>query len=609
MGNPLPARLGRRMRQHRLGCPGGNAPVSDDPLPGAPYCRRAVGGRPIGETPARYLLANGPIWTGDPAQPWAQAVVVRGRDLIHVGTRDAADAHIDAGTELIDLRGRMCLPGFIDAHNHLAAMALSKLGVNLSGIVGREAILAAIRDWVTGQPSDAPLRGHGWMPDSFEERSPRREWLDAITGDRPMYLFSADAHDSWFNTAAMRAAGIGPATADPDPGAQYWVRDREGTPTGHAVEAAATIPIVVAQGLFSVENVRAAQQLTLQPAPSWGMTAYFEAGIVVGATSADSRWVYEDFVAQDQAGTLPVRVGGSFWTRTPTDDPDAIVEGLRRWHRELRSEHVQINTCKMWADGTLMSGGALLLEPCHGHAADDLGAMTFPPEAIEAQIEAVQAAGFDMHIHVDADGSARVVLDAYERVLDRRRRDGHSESPRHVLAHNSIVAPDDIGRYAQLGIIANCTPLWGTDYNGQYIDIYTNLLGAERMEERLLPYGDLVRAGTTVTYGSDIPGVDIPEIPPLIQIEALLTRKRPGYPDDPPLVERQRIGLHDALRGYTANGAYQLRLDHRTGVLRPGMAADLTVLGEDLFRVAPHEIHDVPVLLTMMDGRITHDER
>ena len=552
-----------------------------------------------------YLLAGGPIWTGDPAQPWAQSVVVRGRDLVHVGTRDGADDFVDGATHLIDLDGRMCLPGFIDAHNHLASMAVAKLGVNLSGLVGRGAVLAAVREWVSGQPPDAPLRGHGWMPDSFEQRSPRREWLDEITGDRPMYLFSADAHDVWFNTAAMRDAGIGPVTPDPDPGAQYLVRDPDGTPTGHAVEAASYMPVILAQGLFSVANVRTAQQLTLQVASSWGLTAYFEAGAVAGPTSADARWIYEDLIDQDEAGTLPLRVAGSYWTRTPNDDPADIVDHLMAWHCELRSEHVQINTCKMWADGTFMSGGAQVLSPCRGHASDDLGAMTFPPGHIEAQIEATAAAGFDMHIHIDADGSARVVLDAFERVLRRRGQEGR----RHALAHNSMVDPADIGRYAQLGVIANCTPLWGTDYNGQYIDIYTSMLGAQRVEERLFPYGDLVRSGAVVTYGSDIPGVDIHEGPPLIQIEALLTRKRSGHRDDVPLVARQRIGLHDALRGYTANGAFQLRLEHRTGTLTAGRAADLTVLGADLFRIDPHEIHAVPVVLTMMDGRITHDAR
>ncbi len=556
-----------------------------------------------------YLLTNGSIWTGDAAQPWAQAVVVRGRDLVHVGTLQDADDFVDSATELVDLKGGMCLPGFIDAHNHLASMAISKLGVNLSGIVGRDAVLAAVDAWVTDQPEDAPLRGYAWMPDSFEERSPRREWLDEITGDRPMYLFSADAHDMWFNTAAMREARIDRSTPDPDPGAQYWVRDPDGTPTGHAVEAASYMPIIIAQDLFSVANIRAAQQLTLHAAPSWGLTAYFEAGAAAGPRSADARWIYEDLIAQDHAGNLPVRVAGSYWTRSPNDDPAAIVDGLKSWHSELRSAHLAINTCKMWADGTFMSGGALVLSPCIGHAPDDLGAMTFPPQNIEAQIEATQAAGFDMHIHVDADGSTRVVLDAYERVLRRRRARNGPEKPRHTIAHNSMVDPADIGRYAQMGIIANCTPLWGTDYNGQYRDIYTRMLGADRVEERLLPYGDLVRSGATVTYGSDIPGVDISEGPPLIQIEALVTRKRPGYPDDLPLVPRQRIGLHDALRGYTANGAYQLRLEHRTGSLTAGKAADLTVLGADLFRVDPGEIHSVPVVLTMMDGRITHDAR
>lgn len=555
--------------------------------------------------PDSFLLTNGPIWTGDPSQPWAQALVVRGHDLVHVGTRAGAEEHLDGDTELIDLRGGMCLPGFIDAHNHLAALALSKLGVSVAGIVGRDAVLAAIREWVTAQPADAPLRGYAWMPDSFAERSPRREWLDEITGDRPMYLLSADSHDCWFNTAAMRAAGIDAHTPDPDPGAQYWVRDADGTPTGHAVEGASLMPILLAQDLFSVENVRQAQAMTLQRGPSWGITSYFEAGVVIGASSEDSRWVYEDLIEQDLAGGLPLRVVGSYWTRSPSDDPEAIAAGLARWNAELRSDHVTIPTCKMWADGTFMSGGALLLSPCCGHDHGDRGTMTFSPEQVEAQIDAVQRAGFDMHVHIDADGSLRVVLDAFEAVRRRRGLEGR----RHVIAHNSMVDPIDLPRFAELGLIANCTPLWGTDYNGQYRDIYTRMLGEERVEERLFPYGDLVRSGATVTYGADMPGVDIHEIPPLIQIEALLTRQRPGFPDDRPLVDRQRIGLHDALRGYTVDGAHQLRLDHRTGALVTGRAADLTVLGADLFRIDPHEVHSVPVLLTMMDGRITHDAR
>jgi predicted amidohydrolase YtcJ len=159
------------------------------------------------------------------------------------------------------------------------------------------------------------------------------------------------------------------------------------------------------------------------------------------------------------------------------------------------------------------------------------------------------------------------------------------------VCHNTFVHPDDVKRFAQLGVIANCTPLWGTDYDGNFHDMYVEKLGAARMDERLYPYGDLVRSGAVVTYGADIPGVQIREIPPLTQIES------------------QRIGLHDALRGYTINGAYQLRLEDKVGSLQAGKHADITVLGENLFAVQPPDIHAVVVRMTMMDGRITHDAR
>ena len=261
---------------------------------------------------------------------------------------------------------------------------------------------------------------------------------------------------------------------------------------------------------------------------------------------------------------------------------------------------------KKWADGTSLSGGALLLlQPFEGCATgDEYGHMTFSQDHIEQQIELAQRAGFDMHIHIDADGSARVVLDAIEALQGRI---GRGTSRPCVTTRSSI--PMDVKRFAALGVIANCTPLWGTDYDGNFYDMYTQKLGPARMDERLYPYGDLVRSGAVVTYGADIPGVQIREIPPLIQIESLLTRKRPGFPRDRALVPRQRIGLHDALRGYTINGAYQLRLEDKIGSLQAGKHADITVLDENLFDVEPQDIHAVAVRMTMMDGRITHDAR
>lgn len=545
------------------------------------------------------VFRGGSIYTMNPSQPWAQCVVVDGGLITHVGSDAEGRSLAPAGAEVVDLKGGMLLPGFVDAHDHLAMMGVGKLGVDLSGVIGKDAILDRIRTYVRSNPGLAVYRGFGWYPGSFTEPSPRREWLDEITGDVPMVVNSADIHDLWFNTAAMRAAGVSASTPDPEEN-QYYVRDADGTPSGHAVEGATVLPILAAVGTFTVAAFREAQALTLDHAPSYGITSYFEAGVFMGATSADSEPVYANFIERDLAGTLDVRIAGSYWTRSESDDPRAIAAGLTDWNTRLRSPHVSIAHCKMWADGTLFSGGALLMQPSCG-AHPSLGQMTFSLDHIAAQTRAVQEAGFDMHIHVDADGSAHTVLNAIEQVQQQIGRG----NARHVIAHNTLVSPDDVDRYAALGVLANCTPLWGTDYHGQYRAIYTELLGAERVEERVFPYGDLVRSGAVVTYGADLPGVDVDEVPPLIQIESLLTRKRPGYPDDAPFVERQRIGLHDALRGYTINGAYQLRKEAEIGSIEVGKRADLVALQADLFGVRPEEVHSVPITLTMMDGRIT----
>ena len=551
-----------------------------------------------------YIFVGGSIYTMDPAQPWAQALVVRDNTIVHVGTEADAKAFTDSETTRVDLAGGMCLPGFIDAHNHLASMALTKLGVSIARLKGREAILARIKEWIDEQPADAPLRGYGWWPDVFEERSPRREWLDELTGDRPMTILSGDSHDLWFNTAAMKAAGIDANTPDPDPGSQYYKRDEDGTPTGHAVEAAASVPILYAVGYFTPEGFAAAQALTIDPAPSWGITSYMEAGILVGESSDDAEPIYQMLIARDNAGQLPLRIVGTVWTRDPRDNPQVIADTLTDWNARLRSEHVSVSICKLWSDGGHMAHGALMLDPFTDDPST-CGSMTFPQEAISAQIEATQRAGFDMHIHVDADGSARTVLDAFQSVFDKIGNAG----TRHTVAHNSMVAPEDINRYAEMGLLANITPLWATDKDGLYWDIYTKLIGPERIQDRLYPYGDLVRSGTTVTIGADIPGVDIHEIPPLIQIQAAVTRKEPGFPDQRPLVERQAIALHDALRAYTVNGAYQLRMEDLVGSLEVGKRADIVVLGSNIFTTPVDEIYQIPIKLTMMDGLITHDDR
>jgi predicted amidohydrolase YtcJ len=208
-----------------------------------------------------------------------------------------------------------------------------------------------------------------------------------------------------------------------------------------------------------------------------------------------------------------------------------------------------------------------------------------------------------MHIHAEGDATIRIVLDAIEDVQTRLGSQGR----RHTMCHIALAHPDDVKRFKSLGVIANGTPLWATNYNGVEVERFNRLYGAKRVEERVLPYGDLIRSGATVTFGADIPGVDIDEIPPLLQLEAAVTRKRPGFPDDPAMVVRQRMSVEEAICAYTINGDYQLRLEDQIGSIEVGKKADLIVLGANLFGVDSEDIHNVPVLLTLMDGKARHD--
>lgn len=546
-------------------------------------------------------FSGGTVFTVNDEQPLAEALVVSDGEISYVGDFAGSERAITGDTLEVNLGGGMLLPGFIDAHDHLAMGAVTKVGVDLSGLVGTDTVIAAVRDWVAQQPDDATLRGHGWMNSTFESGSPRREWLDGVTGDRPMAILSADAHDLWFNTAAMRACNITTSTPDPVPGVQYYVRDADGTPTGHAVESATVLSMATQLGFFSEAGLREAMKLTIDRAPSWGITANFDAGILVGESQDAARPIIELLIARDQQGELPIRMQCCVWTRNPSDNPQQVANTLTSWHDELKSEHLSVGVTKLWADGTMMSHGSLLLEPFTDEPTTK-GTMSFTPEHIEAQIEATQRAGFDIHVHTDGDGTVRVILDAIERV---QQRIGRGES-RHVICHNTLVHESDVARFHELGVVANVTPLWGTDYNGMYIDAYNQLLGPERVQAESFVYGDLVRSGAVVTYGADIPGVLIDEIAPLLHLEAAVTRQRPGYPNDRVFLEHQRVSVEQAIRCYTLNAAYQLRLEHLVGSLEVGKRADLVWLDRNLLECDPHDIHKAQVLMTMMDGRVTY---
>jgi predicted amidohydrolase YtcJ len=346
-----------------------------------------------------FLFKGGLVCTVDPSNPKAEALIARDGEIIYVGSEKGAAELVSGGDNVteVDLAGGVLLPGFIDAHDHYAMGAVVKVGVDLNGISEPSLIAAKISEYALANPNMDVIRGFGWIPTYFPDNSPTRTLLDSAVSDRPAFIISYDGHDSWFNTACMEHCGISAETPDPAPGKQYYVRDEKGVPTGHAVEGEPTLYILACIGAFGENWLKEAQSLTLYKAPSWGVTSYFEAGILVGDNAA-AEAVYQSYIKRDEEGELPVRCVGSVWTREPSDDPAEVVEVLKDWNARLKSKHVEITQQKMWADGTAFSGGALLLEPFLDSEDGDLGKMTFSEEHIERQIELTQLAGFDMHL-------------------------------------------------------------------------------------------------------------------------------------------------------------------------------------------------------------------
>ncbi len=547
-----------------------------------------------------YWFRNGAVYTMEPTSPWASSLVVRDDLIAFVGGDEAARAHVHPDTIEVDLEGGFLMPGFIDGHDHLIGGAMAKVGVSLEGLQGKDAVVEAVRRYAETHPGHDVIRGHGWTPFTFGQGvQPHRTWLDQATDVRPAFVHTYDVHDVWANTAAFVAAGIDASTPDPNPPTAYWPRDPDGFPAGTCCEPEAWLPIALKLGMFSIESVQQALSMSMVPAPSWGITSYFDASTLLQSRRLVSE-VYEHLMALDRADELPVRIVGSHLVREADRSPEREVETLRQMHHDIRSPRIAITTMKLFMDGVGPQHTAAMLEPYTdvGHR----GGWVLPPDFVRRQVEAANLGGFDTHIHACGDAGVRGALDAFEHV---KVHQGHL-TPRNTVCHLEFCHPDDVVRFAQLGATANCTPVWGTDYRGVFIDAYPGLVGQQRFHRDYCPYGSVVRTGANVTFGADCPGVEVHEIAPLVQIEAAVTRQRPGRPDDRPAGAHERVSVADALRCYTINGAKALRLEDVTGSLRVGKQADLVWLGRSPFEVPAHEIHGIAVQGTMLGGRVTH---
>ncbi|HEY1253046.1 MAG TPA: amidohydrolase [Thermoanaerobaculia bacterium] len=531
---------------------------------------------------ADLVLRHGAVYTVDAARRWAEAVAVANGRIVFVGRDADAERWIGPKTRIVDLAGKMLLPGFHDSHVHPIDGGIDSLEVDLHGLATPAEVLARVHDYAVAHP-DAPwVRGSGWELPTFPNANPTKDLLDKIVPDRPVFLWAMDGHSAWVNSKALAIAGVTKDTPDPPHG--RIERDASGDPSGALREDASDL---VASHLPKRTPKDHADGLTaaLRIANGFGLTSLQEAR----ASEAD----LAAYAAADASGRLTARIVASIHCDTGKGAADVprMVALRRKYHgRRLRADGV-----KIFADGVLETRTAAVLDPYVGFPGDR-GKLNVEPDAFKALAVALDAEGFQIHVHAIGDRAIRVTLDA----LEAARETNGARDSRHHIAHLELIDPADIPRFRTLGVVANFQPFWasGDEY---LLKLTEPELGPAR-SRWLYPIRSVRDAGAEVAFGSDW---DVSSLNPLDGIEVAVTHREPskGPGSGPPWLAEETIGLPEAIAAYTIGGAYLDFTERETGSIETGKAADLIVLDKNLFAIPPSRIHETKVLWTLLEGR------
>jgi len=530
---------------------------------------------PVGEA---GVVAFGRVWTGNPDQPWAGGVAMRGDTILAVGDSGDLARYVGAGTEVVTAAGGMVVPGFMDGHTHFLDGGFQLISIDLrtadtpEEFTARIAAFAAERkpgEWITGGDWD-----HERWPGS---PLPTRAWIDSVTPDNPVFVQRLDGHMALANSAALRAAGISKATKDIAGG--LIVRDpRTGEPTG-ILKDNAQGPVYSAMPDPTAAQQDAALARALAFASSKGVTATNFMSAPTGSLAA--------FQRAQAAGALTVRVKMFFpinrW-RWVADTVAALGVG---------DDWLRIDGVKGYMDGSLGSTTALLFEPYRDDPTTR-GLETTPLDSIRRWVQAADSAGLQVAVHAIGDRANALLLDIFDSVAatngvrDRRFR----------IEHAQHLRPQDITRIAKSNVIPSMQPYHIID-DGRW--------AAKRIDTTLLrttyAFRDLIDQGAHLDFGSDW---TVAPIDPLLGIYAAVTRRTLDDKNPGGWFPAQKVTVEEALRAYTVENAYGIFAEGRRGVLKPGARADVVLLDRDLTKVSPIDIANTQVLATVAGGKVVY---
>jgi predicted amidohydrolase YtcJ len=525
---------------------------------------------------ADLVLEGGVIVTLDDARPRATAVAVKAGRIVAVG--DAADVKpfVGKATRVIDLAGRMVVPGLTDAHVHVEGLGTALERLDLVGAGSLEEALARVAAAAQKAPAGEWLQGRGWDQNDWPGKQfPKAADLDRVLGDRPAYLVRVDGHAAWVSTAALKQAGISATTADPEGG--RILRDAAGSPAGVLVDKAmALVSSTIPEPPREVRKRRLAAGL--RACADAGLTSVHDAGVPLSTVD-----LYKELLAD---GALATRV----YVMLRADDFLAAPPSLAP-EIGLGDGRLTVRAIKVVADGALGSRGALLLAP-YSDEPGTRGLATVEPDKLKTVLQRALAQGFQVNTHAIGDAANRMVLDAYQAAF------GAAGGARHRfrIEHAQVLAPADVPRFKALGVIPSMQPTHCTS------DMYwaTDRLGPERAKGAYL-WKTFLAQGVPVAGGSDAPVEKIDVLPGLY---AAVTRQdAKGWPEGGWHAD-ERVTIGEALTMFAQSAAFAAFEEGDRGTIAPGKRADLTVFTRDVTAVRPDEILSTQVSMIVVGGEV-----
>ncbi|MEO7083752.1 MAG: amidohydrolase [Gemmatimonadaceae bacterium] len=523
----------------------------------------------------RIAVVNGRVWTGDDQRPWAEAFVVENGRFNSVGS-SAETMKRSKGARIVDAKGMLVVPGFIDAHIHFLMGGFGLASVQLRDASTKAEFTKRVGEFAAKQPTGTWIRNGDWDHELWGGELPTREWIDAVTPNHPVWVNRLDVHMALANSVALRAAGITRATEDLAGGT--IVRDAQGEPTGVLKDNAQTL----------MERVLPSPTADQQDA---ALDAAMRFVATHGVTSVHHMGTWDDLTVFERARAAN-RLATRIYAAVPIDTWERLRDRVAASGRG--DDRLRVGALKGFVDGSLGSHTAAMFEAFDDEPANS-GLFVNDPEDLHDWVEGADASGLHLIIHAIGDLAIRTQLDIYEKVIE----DNPPRERRFRIEHAQHLTAQDVARFDELGVIASMQPYHAFD-DGRWAE---RVIGQERAK---LTYAtrSLLDAGARVAFGSDWP---VAPPSPLEGIYAAVTRRTLDGKNPDGWIPSQKITVEQALRAYTRDAAYASFEERDKGAIERGKLADFAIIDRDITQITPEEIRDARVVLTAVGGRVVFE--